>query len=190
MAIFGAPERQADHAARAIACARAMRDVSTKLRGELETQGIRLGRTRIGVHSGAAVVGNVGGERRFDYTAIGDVVNTASRLEGANKYFGTDIIVSGAARKAAGCDGLRPIGALTVKGRNEGLHVFTPADGMPADQVGAYIEAYRLMAAGNHAALAAFEGYLARFSDDPLARFHIGRLRDGHWSDLIVLEGK
>jgi class 3 adenylate cyclase/CHASE2 domain-containing sensor protein len=190
MAVFGAPDLQPDHAERALACARAMRDAAARLQAELAAQGTRFGRTRIGVHSGSAVVGNVGGELRFDYTAIGDVVNTASRLEGANKYFGTDICVSGTTRAQATSGSFRPIGALVVKGRHEGLPVFTPADTLPAAQLTAYVAAYALMAAGDPGAADAFARYVADYPDDPLAKMHLKRLQAGEKSDLIVLEGK
>jgi len=190
MAVFGAPELQADHAKKAVACACAMRDAATALQAELAQNQIALGRTRIGLHSGPAVVGNVGGELRFDYTAIGDVVNTASRLEGANKYFGTDICVSGATCKAAGNGIFRPIGTLVVKGRQEGLPVFTPADRMPEEQRHAYEAAFALMARGDAAAMLDFELYMASFPDDRLAQFHRKRIAAGELSDLIVLEAK
>ena len=191
MAVFGAPEAQADHAARALACARAMRDAATRLQVEFKAQNIGLGRTRIGVHSGTAIVGNVGGEQKFNYTAIGDVVNTASRLEGANKYFGTELCVSGATRDAAGPESnLRPIGSLVVKGRGQGLPVFTAADGMPPEQLDRYLQAYDAMAKGDAGALTAFEGYLMSYPDDQLARWHLERLQEGAKDDLIVLEGK
>ncbi|HUN50301.1 MAG TPA: adenylate/guanylate cyclase domain-containing protein [Candidatus Sulfotelmatobacter sp.] len=190
MAVFGAPDLQPDHAERALACARAMRDAAAKLQAELAEQGIRFGRTRIGVHSGSAVVGNVGGEIRFDYTAIGDVVNTASRLEGANKYFHTDICASGTTCVQAPNGSFRPIGALVVKGRQEGLPVFTTADTLPVEQVAAYKAAYALMAADAPGAAEAFVRYLDSYPDDPLAQMHLKRLRAGEKSDLIVLEGK
>ena len=190
MAVFGAPELQEDHARKAVACACAMRDAAAALQAELAAQQVALGRTRIGLHSGPAVVGNVGGELRFDYTAIGDVVNTASRLEGANKYFGTDICVSGATVQLAGNGIFRPIGTLVVKGRQEGLPVFTPADRMPEAQRLAYEAAFAVMARADHAALANFESYLAAYPADRLARFHRERLAGGETSELIILEAK
>ncbi|MBI3710764.1 MAG: adenylate/guanylate cyclase domain-containing protein [Proteobacteria bacterium] len=190
MAIFGAPEPQADHAQRAVACAQAMRAAASRLAAEHAADGFRLGRTRIGVHSGLAVVGNVGGERRFDYTAIGDTVNTASRLEGANKYFGTDICVSGATCERANGTSFRPIGSLVVKGRSEGLPVFTPVTPEEADQTAAYMAAYAKMKAGDPGARVAFEDHLARYPDDRLAQFHLKRMEAGELSERIVLEGK
>ena len=191
MAVFGAPEAQTDHAAKALACARAMRDAAARLQTEFAAQNIRFGRTRIGVHSGTAIVGNVGGERRFSYTAIGDMVNTASRLEGANKYFGTEICASGATKDAAGDDaGLRPIGALVVKGRAQGLPVFTTAEPLPAAQLARYNSAYALMVAGDAGALRAFEQYVTDYPDDRLGAWHRKRLLNGETGDLIILEGK
>ena len=84
MAFFGAPVSDPIHAARAISCARKMDEFSRAFEAEHKLK------TRIGVHTGSVIVGNVGGEQRFDYTVIGDAVNTAARLEGTNKFLGPD----------------------------------------------------------------------------------------------------
>lgn len=82
--------------------------------------------TRIGLHTGPMVVGNLGSKRRFDYTAIGDTVNMAARLEGANKYFGTHILVTDAVKKEFG-NTLSPLslGALRVVGKKERMAIHT-----------------------------------------------------------------
>ena len=94
--LFNAPGDQPDHARRAVECALALdgcaQAVRVRWRGRAE-----LGVTRIGVHSGPAIVGNFGGGRFFHYTAYGDTINTAARLEAANKQFGTRICVSATA---------------------------------------------------------------------------------------------
>lgn len=84
MAFFGAPVADPAHSERAISCALKM----DRFAREFEKANGLL--TRIGVHTGTVIVGNVGGERRFDYTVIGDAVNTAARLEGVNKFLGPD----------------------------------------------------------------------------------------------------
>ena len=84
--LFGAPGDQPDHAARAIACALDLDAFSETFRTRWREKQIALGATRIGVHAGPAIVGNFfGGTRFFDYTAYGDTINIASRLEAANK---------------------------------------------------------------------------------------------------------
>ena len=79
--LSGAPGDQPDHSARAIACALDLDDFAQALRGGWRERGVALGATRIGVHAGPAIVGNFGGGRFFDYTAYGDTINIASRLE-------------------------------------------------------------------------------------------------------------
>src|SRR6185295_10317029 len=85
-AIWGAPLRMEDHALKACEAALSIAE------GQARERFI----TRIGVHTGSMLVGNLGSEQRFDYTAIGDAVNFAARLEGLNKHFGTRALVSGA----------------------------------------------------------------------------------------------
>jgi adenylate cyclase len=92
--LFGAPGEQPDHAARAVKCALALDDYAQSFRESRCKKAVALGVTRIGVHSGSAIVGNFGGGRFFDYTAYGDTVNVAARLEMANKQLGTRICVS------------------------------------------------------------------------------------------------
>ena len=136
-AIWGAPVRLTDHAARACrtALALARMDAERGISGDVAK---RL-RTRIGVHTGRMLVGNLGSAQRFDYTAIGDAVNLASRIEGLNKMFGTGAIVSGEAFAAAG-DGFvaRRIGRVRVVGRHEPVALFelvaAPGETLPASR--------------------------------------------------------
>src|SRR5579859_4387933 len=92
--LFNAPGDQPDYATRAIACAHALDSWAEQFRERWKSKGVNFGATRIGVHAGPALVGNFGGSRFFDYTAYGDTINTAARLEAANKFLGTRICVS------------------------------------------------------------------------------------------------
>jgi len=190
MAIFGAPEPSADHALKAIACAVEMQAIAKDFQERQKAAGIAFGRTRIGIHTGAAVVGNVGGSRRFDYTAIGDVVNTASRLEGVNKYLGTTICLSDSTAAAAQGMALRPVGRLVVKGRVEALGVFTPVaageEGLQAD----YQHCFDALLAGDAGAQVLFAHLAERYPDDALSRYQAERLKKDPPSDLIVMKDK
>ncbi len=136
-AIWGAPVRVTDHAARACRTALALARMDAE-RGASGDAAKRL-RTRIGVHTGRMLVGNLGSAQRFDYTAIGDAVNLASRIEGLNKMFGTGAIVSGEAFAAAG-EGFvaRRIGRVRVVGRHEPVALFelvaAPGETLPASR--------------------------------------------------------
>ena len=124
--LFGAPGEQPDHTDRAVNCALALDEYAQSFRNQCYLKGIALGVTRIGVHAGPAIVGNFGGGRFFDYTAYGDTINIAARLEAANKQLGTRICVSAIlAAKAKDFRG-RPVGDLMLRGRTEALRAFEP----------------------------------------------------------------
>jgi adenylate cyclase/guanylate cyclase len=125
VAVFGAPADDPDHAANA---ARAALDCCTQL-AELNTnsplfQGYKLAQ-RIGINSGEALVGNFGSRRRFNYSVMSDAVNLASRLEGANKFYGTTVIASETTVALAGGDfAWRELDAIRVKGRTGALKIY------------------------------------------------------------------
>jgi adenylate cyclase len=123
-AIWGAPVRVPDHAARACRATLALARMDDAARGSSDDPARRL-KTRVGVHTGAMLVGNLGSSQRFDYTAIGDAVNLASRIEGLNQMFGTFAIVSGETLAAAG-EGFvaRRLGRVRVVGRQEPVALF------------------------------------------------------------------
>src|SRR6266446_5389849 len=123
MAFWGAPATNADHAVdacrAALACQRALRTSG------LTDDGGRPLKVRIGVNSGQMLVGNIGSEFRLNYTVIGDAVNVASRLEGANKEYGTDIIIGDETRHLAGEHiEVREIDRLMVYGRTGGIAIY------------------------------------------------------------------
>ena len=126
-ALFNAPFSLADHPKRAVACALAVHAVTEAVRGTLPGRRLALGRTRIGVETGMAIVGDVGGSRKLDYTALGNVVNTAARLEAANKLFGSSICIGPGTASLVDPALLRPIGVLTLRGQSRPVQVFTPA---------------------------------------------------------------
>lgn len=125
VAVFGAPADDPDHAANA---ARAALDCCARL-SELNASSTLFSECklaqRIGINSGAALVGNFGSQRRFNYSVMSDAVNLASRLEGANKFYGTTIIASETTvALAGGAFAWRELDAIRVKGRNQALKIY------------------------------------------------------------------
>jgi len=190
--LFGAPIADAAHAERAIACARALDAFACAFADGQRRAGLPFGGTRIGVNAGAAMVGNFGGALRFDYTAHGDVINTAARLEGANKLLGTRVCVSEAVvLRCAGFVG-RPAATLLLKGKSEPVRVFEPLSAEAADspRLHAWLAAYRLLEQHDSGAEAAFAAIVAACPDDPLASLHLRRLRAGETGVLLTLTEK
>jgi adenylate cyclase len=189
--MFGAPEEQPDHAARAVACALALDAFAERFSADWRHRDVAIGRTRIGVHTGVATVGNFGGEAFFHYTAHGDAINTAARLEAANKDLGTRICVSAeTAGRIAGFVG-RPVGTLLLKGKGSGVEAFEPlpADGGDGEAVAAYHRAFAMLAAGDPAAVRNFAAIVGAHGSDPLATFHLKRLLAGATGTRIALAG-
>ena len=138
-ALFNAPIDLENHPQHAVECAIAIRAWSESFRRRDPAAAIGLGGTRAGIETGPAIVGDVGIQSKLDYTAHGDSVNMAARLEAGNKELGSAICVGPGA--AALCDAalLRPLGQLAVRGRDEPIDVFEP---WPDDASSAWREAY------------------------------------------------
>jgi class 3 adenylate cyclase/CHASE2 domain-containing sensor protein len=125
MALYGAPVPRPDHATQACRTALRMQRRMAALNGRWSERGHRPMGMRIGVNTGWPVVGNIGGEKRFDYTALGDAVNLAARLEPACKTYGVGIMISEATRREAG-DSIvvRELELLAVYGKDQPVSVF------------------------------------------------------------------
>ena len=188
--LFGAPGEQPDHAARAIACALALDQYAQSFRQRWNEQDIALGLTRIGVHAGPAIVGNFGGSRFFDYTAYGDTINIAARLESANKQLGTRICVSASVASRVDDFRGRAVGDLVLRGRTEPIRAFEP---LPAEhhadpESDGYAKAFALLEAGDSGALAAFAAHVGSRPEDQLASFHLKRLLNGARGTRIAMD--
>jgi adenylate cyclase len=128
MVIFGAPADDPYQEEHALRTAIEMQQELTKLRGKWEGEGMRIN-IGIGINSGPAVVGNIGSNRRMDYTAIGDTVNLASRLESATKDLKVEILISEYTyHGVSGAFKLRPMGPVQVRGRSEAVQTYTLAE--------------------------------------------------------------
>jgi adenylate cyclase len=192
-AMFGAPVEQEDHSERAVRCALAIDEFAVGYAAEQNAAGMPLGVTRIGVNTGSAIIGNFGGELFFDYTAHGDAINIAARLENANKQLGTRICVS--ATTVAGFPGFegRPVGELVLRGREGPLMSYEPLPGavFRAPQNAAYVAAYEKLVSGDAAgARQALASLVGQYGDDPLAIFHLQRLLAGKSGIRIDLAEK
>ena len=188
--LFGAPGEQPDHAARGVACALALDACGEAFRARWTKQGVALGATRIGVHTGPAIVGNFGGGRFFDYTAYGDTINTAARLEAANKALGTRILVSAdTAERVEGFRG-RPVGDLMLRGKTKALRAFEPltADAYADPATASYGEAFAKVERKDPGAVPAFAALMGLKADDGLIGFHLKRLLNGGRGTVFDLE--
>ena len=124
MAIFNAPLDQADHEEQAIDCGLQIIENMEALNQEMKQEGLPEIAIGIGINSGNAVIGNMGSESRFDYTAIGDAVNTAARLESATKEQKVDLLIGESTSKAS-VKVLNLVNEIYVKGKEKGLRVYT-----------------------------------------------------------------
>jgi len=179
--LFNAPGDQPDYATRAVACAHDLDAWAEDFSARWRARGVNFGATRIGAHAGPALVGNFGGNRFFDYTAYGDSINIAARLEAANKHLGTRICVSSGVAEAAENFQGRPVGELMLRGRSEPLRAFEPLPRakFEAPVTALYSEAFAKMEAGDVAAMPAFAALVGIHADDSLAGFHLKRLLNG-----------
>jgi adenylate cyclase len=183
MAFWGAPALLDDHAYRACVAAMRIERGMDELNERWRQEGLRPFRVRIGIHSDAVLVGNIGSKERMSYTVVGDGVNVAARLEGINKEFGTRVCISHSVFKEAGdrlC--VRPIDEVTVKGRRTKVPIYellgaygSGPDFEPTpDEVGLCQmtrSAYEALMAEDHAlALQRYREILKLYPDDPVAR--------------------
>jgi adenylate cyclase len=209
MAIWGAPAPDADHAASAVRAARAAAASIDRERAAAEARGEAGFSVKIGLNSGPVVVGNVGTPRRYNYTAIGETVNVASRLEAVPALYACPVVAGPrTAELAAGRVLFRELDAIRVKGREASLAVFEPlvehARATPADEAraGGYAEALTLYrarrfeeAAARWEALAALEAPAAGGNTPParmaeLARRHAAEPPPPGWDGTRSVEGK
>jgi len=188
--LFNAPGDQPDYATRAVACAHELDSWAEQFRKRWKVKGVSFGITRIGIHAGPALVGNFGGSRFFDYTAYGDTINIASRLEAANKFLGTRICVSANVAEGAQDFQGRPVGDLVLRGRSEPLRAYEPlaTEMFKAPAITQYSEAFAKLEAGDATAMPAFAALVGLHADDPLAGFHLKRLLNGAKGVRMQLE--
>ena len=202
-AAWGAPLPQPDHAERAVRAAWRLSQVSEmdvaipQADGSIASVHVR---TRVGIHTGEALAGNLGSARRFDYTLIGDTTNLASRLEGINKQLGTTILLSDdTTRELGGRFLLRPLGRFRVVGKTQaiGIHELLGEDSrVRPDWLVAFDAALAAWTAGDLAAArAGFESVVqSRGGKDGPAQFYLARIPRAtvgpDWTGEIRLDEK
>jgi adenylate cyclase len=126
-ALFNVPLDLAGHARHAVTAAKAIVTATEDYRKTPLAVKLELGRTRVGIESGIAIVGDVGGGSKLDYTALGNVVNTASRLEGMNKELKTSICIGPTAAEMLDATEIERVSTVKVRGRSAPVDVFTVA---------------------------------------------------------------
>lgn len=179
MAIYNAPLNVTDHPEKACRTAIEMIDKLKEVNSSFKQKGLPPVDIGIGINTGYAVVGNMGADMRFDYTAIGDTVNLASRLEGQNKYYGTHIILSEfTVGKVKDKFMLREIDLIRVVGKEKPVAIFelmTDGNAKLTDGFSEALKVYR--AKGFQNALDIFTGLLGEYSDH-VAKLYAERCRE------------
>jgi len=190
VAFWGAPIARPDDADRAVRAAIAMFEAGQEFARTAGPDLPPIGCTRVGLHHGEAVVGNFGGDGRIQYTALGDGMNTAARLESANKALKTTILVSTEAKSEASVDSFRPMGRVVLSGRATPVEVWEPAPGMDAALRARLNELWLKFDAGDTKALVQLEEIAASHKDDAALQEFIYRIREAGPGGHFVLGSK
>ncbi len=201
MAFWGAPTAQPEHALLCCRAALACRH-AIAVAGVSDDHGHPL-QIRIGINSGRMVVGNIGSELRLNYTVIGDAVNVASRLEGANKHYETQILIGADTKRLIeGTMVTREIDRIAVYGKTEGLAVYeligSAQDGSGPAWILDYEEGLQEYCARNfRGAIVCFEAVLRQCPHDRPTELMLDRCRlleqsgvDDRWSPVVALQSK
>jgi adenylate cyclase len=169
VAFWGAPISRPDDGERAARAGYAMWQAGEAFRAEVAAMDAGLppiGKTRVGLHYGEAVIGNFGGATRIQYTALGDSMNTAARLEAANKALDSAVMASREFAEASGLGWWREMGRVVLRGRARPVDLFEPAPEFPDEDRARLSEASALAASNPAAALRLAEAVAARHPDD------------------------
>jgi len=186
VAFWGAPIARPDDGRCAAEAAYAMWQEGEAFRRSIDV-GAPIGRTRIGLHHGEAIVGNFGGERRIQYTALGAAMNTAARLEAANKSLKTSVIASRDFAERSGLDWWRPMGTVIVRGRSQPIDLFEAAPDFPAKDREDLAKAVALIEKDRASAIALIAGIAARHGSDKALDNLLARTRNLGEGNAYVL---
>jgi adenylate cyclase len=190
VAFWGAPISRPDDADRAVRAAVAMAQAGEEFRRKAPPGLPPIGRTRVGLHFGEAVVGNFGGEGRIQYTALGDGMNTAARLESANKSLKTSALVSTEAKRESGLDIFRPMGRIVLSGRATPIEVWEPVPEMAAGLRETMVKLWARYETGDRAALAELGQLALQHKDDAALANFVYRIREAGPGGHFVLGSK
>ncbi len=176
--LFNAPLALPGHARAAMDCAVEIGRFTTEFRQREDAKALGFGRTRIGLDTGPVIVGDVGGLGHLDYTAHGDAVNSAARLEAINKVFGTTICLGARAAKAIGApEMMRPLGTVVLRGRVAETAIFSPwPDDATPERREAYMRAFGLMKEEPTEALKLFKALARQWTADPAVAYWVRTL--------------
>jgi adenylate cyclase len=154
VSFWGAPISRPDDGERAAHAAYELWQVGEEFRKNIPDGLPAIGKTRVGLHFGEAVIGNFGGEGRIQYTALGDSMNTASRLESANKQTKTGMIASREAVERSGLDWWRPLGRVRLRGRAQPVDIFEPCPHAEPGENAQLADILSVIATNHHATIA------------------------------------
>lgn len=187
VAFWGAPLARPDDGRRAAEAAYAMWQAGEEFRRSVDPALPSIGRTRVGLHHGDAIVGNFGGEGRIQYTALGDSMNTAARLEAANKSLETNVLASREAMERSGLDWWRPMGRIVLRGRATPVDIFQPCPDFPASDRDHLSGLLDDLARDREQLLAGIREIAIRHPDDDALQNLIYRLENSPAGEAYVL---
>lgn len=190
VAFWGAPIARPDDAEHAARAGYAIWQAGEAFRAEVAAMDAKLpkvGKTRVGLHYGAAVVGNFGGKTRIQYTALGDSMNTAARLEAANKALDSSVMASREFADRTRLDWWRPMGRITLRGRAQPVNIMEPAPDFPAEDRKILTQAIILADCGDAQAQRLVEQLIAKHPDDMALVNLLHRLRNMSGGNTYVL---
>ncbi len=190
VAFWGAPIARPDDAERAANAGYAMWKAGEDFRKEVAAMDDslpKIGKTRVGLHYGEAVIGNFGGETRIQYTALGDSMNTAARLEAANKPLESSVSASREFIERSAPDWWVPMGRIVLRGRAQPVDIYQPMPDFPPDHRAKLIEAAQLSESKHDVAIQLIDEVAAMHPENPALRNYCSRIRNLNEGGAYVL---